>query len=115
LARLRSRSCIIDGEAVTCDDNGVAFSISSGTTTLTRALYAFDLIELNREDLRRDPLEVREGNAGIYRGQGSSGAVTAASALCRDRSMRGERRGFLLGLRAAHSMVAAVTCQQIGT
>jgi hypothetical protein len=29
--------------------------------------------------------------------------------------MRGERRGFLLGLRAAHSMVAAVTCQQIGT
>ena len=24
LARLRSRSCIIDGEAVVCDDNGVA-------------------------------------------------------------------------------------------
>ena len=24
LARLRSRSCIIDGEAVSCDDNGVA-------------------------------------------------------------------------------------------
>ena len=24
LARLRSRSCIIDGEAVACDDNGVA-------------------------------------------------------------------------------------------
>jgi bifunctional non-homologous end joining protein LigD len=24
LARLRSRSCIIDGEAVGCDDNGVA-------------------------------------------------------------------------------------------
>ncbi len=24
LARLRSRSCIIDGEAVACDDNGIA-------------------------------------------------------------------------------------------
>jgi ATP-dependent DNA ligase len=24
IARLRSRSCIIDGEAVACDDNGVA-------------------------------------------------------------------------------------------
>jgi bifunctional non-homologous end joining protein LigD len=24
MARLRSRSCIIDGEAVACDDNGVA-------------------------------------------------------------------------------------------
>jgi ATP-dependent DNA ligase len=24
LVRLRSRSCIIDGEAVVCDDNGVA-------------------------------------------------------------------------------------------
>jgi ATP-dependent DNA ligase len=24
LARLRSRSCIIDGETVACDDNGVA-------------------------------------------------------------------------------------------
>ena len=29
LARLRSRSCIIDGEAVACDDNGVA-SFSCG-------------------------------------------------------------------------------------
>jgi ATP-dependent DNA ligase len=29
LARLRSRSCIIDGEAVACDDNGVAFETRS--------------------------------------------------------------------------------------
>ena len=44
LARLRSRSCIIDGEAVACDDNGVASC----------------LIELNGDDLRRDRLEVRK-------------------------------------------------------
>ena len=59
---LRSRSCIIDGEAVACDDNGVA---SFDLVRHQRAndsvfLYAFDLIELNGDDLRRDPLEVRK-------------------------------------------------------
>src|SRR5262249_52763995 len=49
LSRLRSRSCIIDGEAVACDDNGVA---SFDLVRHQRAnesifLYAFDLIELN--------------------------------------------------------------------
>jgi bifunctional non-homologous end joining protein LigD len=52
LARLRSRSCIIDGEAVVCDGNGVA------SFNLVRYrhhdesifLYAFDLIELNGAD-----------------------------------------------------------------
>jgi bifunctional non-homologous end joining protein LigD len=49
LARLRSRSCIIDGEAVACDDNGIA---SFDLVRHHRAngsvfLYAFDLIELN--------------------------------------------------------------------
>ena len=62
LARLRARSCIIDGEAVACDDNGVA---SFDLVRHQRAndsifLYAFDLIELNGDDLRRDPLEVRK-------------------------------------------------------
>ena len=62
LSRLRSRSCIIDGEAVACDDNGVA---SFDLVRHHRAngsvfLYAFDLIELNGDDLRRDPLEVRK-------------------------------------------------------
>jgi len=62
LVRLRSRSCIIDGEAVACDDNGVA---SFDLVRQHRAnenifLYAFDLIELNGDDLRRDPLEVRK-------------------------------------------------------
>jgi bifunctional non-homologous end joining protein LigD len=69
LARLRSRSCIIDGEAVACDDNGVAsFDLVRHSFDLVRHhranerifLYAFDLIELNGDDLRRDPLEVRK-------------------------------------------------------
>src|SRR5262245_29154482 len=52
LARLRSRSCIIDGEAVACDDNGVA---SFDLVRHQRAngsifLNAFDLIEPNGDD-----------------------------------------------------------------
>ena len=62
LARLRSRSCIIDGEAVACDDNGVAsFNlIRYRRNDDSTFLYAFDLIELNGDDMRRDPLEVRK-------------------------------------------------------
>jgi bifunctional non-homologous end joining protein LigD len=62
LARLRSRSCIIDGEAAACDDNGVAsFNlIRYRRHDDSTFLYAFDLIELNGDDLRRDPLEVRK-------------------------------------------------------
>jgi bifunctional non-homologous end joining protein LigD len=62
LARLRSRSCIIDGEAVCCDENGVpSFDrIRYGRHDADVFLYAFDLIELNGDDLRRDPLEVRK-------------------------------------------------------
>ena len=62
LARLRSRSCIIDGEAVACDDSGIAqFNrIRYRSYDSTVFLYAFDLIELNGDDLRRDPLQVRK-------------------------------------------------------
>jgi bifunctional non-homologous end joining protein LigD len=62
LARLRSRSCIIDGEAVACNDNGLASfdRIRYRRHDATVFLYAFDLIELNGDDLRRDPLEVRK-------------------------------------------------------
>jgi bifunctional non-homologous end joining protein LigD len=62
LARLRSRSCIIDGEAVACDHNGVSSfdHIRYRRHDASVFLYAFDLIELNGDDLRRDPLQVRK-------------------------------------------------------
>jgi bifunctional non-homologous end joining protein LigD len=62
IARLRSRSCIIDGEAVICRHDGVAsFDLIRNWRNGTSAfLYAFDLIELNGEDLRRDPIEQRK-------------------------------------------------------
>jgi bifunctional non-homologous end joining protein LigD len=62
LARLRSQSCIIDGEAVACGDNGVASfdHIRYRRHDSDVFLYAFDLIELNGDDMRRNPLEVRK-------------------------------------------------------
>jgi bifunctional non-homologous end joining protein LigD len=62
LARLRSRSCIIDGEAVCCDDSGMpSFDrIRYRRHDASVILYAFDLIELNGNDLRREPLETRK-------------------------------------------------------
>jgi len=62
LARLRSRSCIIDDEAVACDENGVASFdlVRHQHANESIFLYAFDLIEQNGDDLRRDPLEVRK-------------------------------------------------------
>jgi hypothetical protein len=48
---------------VACDDNGVAsFDLVRHHKANQRIfLYAFDLIELNGDDLRRDPLEGRKG------------------------------------------------------
>jgi len=62
LTWLRSRSCIIDGEAVACDGNGMpSFDrIRYRRHDASVFLYAFDLIELNGDDLRREPLEVRK-------------------------------------------------------
>ena len=68
LARLRSRSCIIDGEAVACDDNGFASFdlIRYRRHDDSTFLYAFDLIELNGDDLQGDPLEVRKATLASF-------------------------------------------------
>src|SRR5512133_3121923 len=64
LASLRSRSCIIDGEAVACDDNGIALfnRVRYRPHSESIFIYAFDLIELNGDDLRPDPLEGRKAS-----------------------------------------------------
>jgi len=57
------RSCLIDGEAVVCDENGLAvFDLIRGYRHDTAAvLCAFDLLEVDGEDLRRAPIEERKG------------------------------------------------------
>jgi ATP-dependent DNA ligase len=56
------RSCLIDGEVVCCDENGVAaFHLLRHRRNEPKAfLYAFDLLELNGTDLRREPIDVRK-------------------------------------------------------
>ena len=73
LARLRSRSYIVDGKAVACDESGVpSFErIRYRRHDSSVFLYDFDLIELNGDDLRRDPLDVRKATlASVLAGVG---------------------------------------------
>jgi bifunctional non-homologous end joining protein LigD len=75
VARLRSRSCIIDGEAVACGDDGIASfdRIRYRQHDADVFLYAFDLIELNGDDLRRDPLNVRKATLASVLARASPG------------------------------------------
>ena len=65
LARLRSRSCIIDGEAVACGDDGVANFELIRRWDSDRSVFMwpyFDLIELDGTDMRREPLAQRKAS-----------------------------------------------------
>ena len=56
------RSSVVDGEAIVCDDSGLAvFDLIRGHGPLATAVHcAFDLLELDGEDLRRQPIEDRK-------------------------------------------------------
>jgi bifunctional non-homologous end joining protein LigD len=59
---LRCHSCLIDGEAVACDNQGIPdFTLLIRNRRYSSAqLYAFDLLELDGEDLRGEPIEHRK-------------------------------------------------------
>jgi bifunctional non-homologous end joining protein LigD len=59
---LKVRSCLIDGEVVCCDERGLAIfqKLRQRREEHSAFLYAFDLLELNGADLRREPIEVRK-------------------------------------------------------
>src|SRR5215831_3371186 len=61
-AALKVRSCLIDGEAVACDGDGLpSFDrLRYRRQDSTVLLFAFDLLELNGQDLRREPIELRK-------------------------------------------------------
>ena len=75
LSRLRARTCIIDGEAVVCGDDGIASfnRIRYRRHDASAFLFAFDLIELNGDDLRRDPLAVRKATLASLLAQAPAG------------------------------------------
>jgi bifunctional non-homologous end joining protein LigD len=63
LMALMVRSCLIDGEVVICDERGVAMfdRLRHGPRVKPEAvLFAFDLLELDGEDLRPMPIERRK-------------------------------------------------------
>jgi bifunctional non-homologous end joining protein LigD len=60
VAGLHRRSCLIDGEAVVCDDQGIPdFELLIRKRRYASAqLYAFDLLEVDGEDLRASQLKL---------------------------------------------------------
>ena len=62
IASLPARSCVIDGEAIACDQRGLSVFdlIRWRQHDNAVTLCAFDLLELDGEDLRREPIEVRK-------------------------------------------------------
>jgi ATP-dependent DNA ligase len=54
--------CLIDGEAIVCDENGLALFdlIRRHDAGESAVLSAFDLLELDGKDLRRKPIETRK-------------------------------------------------------
>ena len=69
--QLRARSCLLDGEAVVCDANGLAVFERLRYRRDDRSvfLFAFDLLDLDGQDLRREPLETRKATlASLLRG-----------------------------------------------
>jgi len=69
--QLKVRSCVIDGEAVACDETGLAVfeRLRRKHEGQKVILFAFDLLELNGTDLRREPIETRKATlASLLRG-----------------------------------------------
>ena len=62
VAALPGRSCLIDGEAIACDDKCLAVFelIRRARNHGSAILCAFDLLEIDGEDLRRAPIEHRK-------------------------------------------------------
>ena len=62
VAALPVQSCTVDGEAIACDERGLSVfeMIRWRQHDNAVTLCAFDLLELEGEDLRREPIEVRK-------------------------------------------------------
>jgi len=62
IVALPARSCVIDGEAIACDESGLAVFdlIRYRRQDHAVTLCAFDLLELDGDDLRRRPIEERK-------------------------------------------------------
>src|ERR1700730_8252262 len=76
LAKLRARSCIIDGEAVACARDGVSSFdlIRHRQHDWERLLVGLRPVERDGDDLRREPLEVRKATLASLLARAAAGA-----------------------------------------
>jgi bifunctional non-homologous end joining protein LigD len=67
----RTRSVLIEGEVVCCDDRGLAVfqNLRRRQNEVSAFLFAFDLLELDGTDMRREPIESSEGDPGQHPAQ----------------------------------------------
>jgi hypothetical protein len=112
LAKLRPRSCIVDGEAVACGKDGVASfdRIRYRRNDAGVFLYAFDLIELDGDDLRREPLAVRK--ATLARSRCAGAALQRAPRLA---GRPARVRARLQARAGGHRVEAAQLALSLGT
>jgi bifunctional non-homologous end joining protein LigD len=77
LSRLRAGSTILDGEAVACDDNGIPNfdRLRYCHHDDSVLLCAFDLVELDGDDLRREPLVTRKATLASLLSRASPGIL----------------------------------------
>ena len=77
MSKLRSRSCIIDGEAVACREDGISSFdlIRYRRNDDSVFMWAFDLIELNGDDLRLDPLAMRKATLAMVLAKAAPGCA----------------------------------------
>jgi ATP-dependent DNA ligase len=75
---LSARSFTLDGEAVVCGPDGIAIfdALHRHGTVAEAMLYAFDLLEIDGEDLRPLPLSDRSGGS---RNSSASGGSASCS------------------------------------
>ena len=110
VAALAARSCLIDGEAIVTDQKGLAvFDLIRGRQPSAAAvLCAFDLLELDGEDLRLGDLPP-QGSTGRVRlpPQGGTGRVRRCR-QCRGRG--GRNRGGNRGTQRQTGRSVAAIC-----
>src|ERR1700738_1690537 len=120
IAKLRSRSCIIDGEAVACGEDGIASfdRIRYRRHDAGVFLYAFDLIELDGDDLRRDPLAVRKATlASLLRHahRGCASTSTSTTRMARSCLRTPARWGLRGSCRSARTRTIAQGARRTGS
>ena len=105
LAALPVRSCLIDGEAIVTDQKGLAvFDLIRGHQPNAAAvLCAFDLLEVDGEDLRREPIETRKSTLkSLLRGKHAGIAFNAPSSrMARSSTVRLARSAVRASFRSA--------------